>query len=70
MERLMYAAAAQSLVRPASAARALSNGVPNIERADKLVQLIARQKGKSHPVIDAIVDLVDRRLEQNRKKAS
>jgi hypothetical protein len=65
-----YAAAAQSLVRPASAARALSNGVPNIERADKLVQLIARQKGKTHPVIDAIVDLVDRRLEQNRKKAS
>ena len=65
-----YAAAAQSLVRPASAARALSNGVPNIERADKLVQLIARQKGKNHPVIDAIVDLVDRRLEQNRKKAS
>ena len=34
-----YAAAAQSLVRPASAARALQNGVPNIERADKLVQL-------------------------------
>ena len=48
-----YAAAAQSLVRPASAARALNNGVPNIERADKLVQLIARQKGLSHPVIDA-----------------
>ncbi len=45
-----YAAAAQSLVRPASAARALNNGVPNIERADKLVQLIARQKGLSHPV--------------------
>src|SRR5437899_4242989 len=36
-----YAAAAQSLVRPASAARALNNGVPYIERADKLVQLIA-----------------------------
>ena len=65
-----YAAAAQSLVRPASAARALSNGVPNIERADKLVQLIARQKGRSHPVIDANVDLVDRRLEQNRKNAA
>ncbi|OFZ98884.1 MAG: hypothetical protein A3H35_08310, partial [Betaproteobacteria bacterium RIFCSPLOWO2_02_FULL_62_17] len=32
-----YAAAAQSLVRPASAARALQNGAPNIERADKLV---------------------------------
>ena len=39
-----YAAAAQSLVRPASAARALQNGAPNIERADKLVQLIAKQK--------------------------
>jgi hypothetical protein len=63
-----YAAAAQSLVRPASAARALNNGVPNIERADKLVQLIARQKGLSHPVIDATVALVDRRLEANRKK--
>ncbi len=44
-----YAAAAQSLTRPASAARALYNGAPNIERADKLVQLIARQKGLSHP---------------------
>ena len=48
-----YAAAAQSLTRPASAARALQNGAPNIERADKLVQLIAKQKGLSHPVIDA-----------------
>jgi hypothetical protein len=65
-----YAAAAQSLVRPASAARALNNGAPNIERADKLVQLIARQKGLSHPVIDATVALVDSRLEANRKKAA
>jgi len=65
-----YAAAAQSLVRPASAARALNNGVPNIERADKLVQLIAKQKGLSHPVIDATVALVDERLAANRKKAA
>src|SRR6187455_1463685 len=65
-----YAAAAQSLVRPASAARALQNGAPNIERADKLVQLIAKQKGLSHPAIDAQVALVDRRLEANRKKAA
>ena len=65
-----YAAAAQSLVRPASAARALSNGVPFIERADKLVQLIAREKGLSHPEIDRGVALVDRRLEANRKKAA
>jgi hypothetical protein len=65
-----YAAAAQSLSRPASVARALQNGAPNVERADKLVQLIARQKGLSHPVIDAGVALVDARLESNRKKAA
>src|SRR2546430_2784398 len=65
-----YAAAAQSLTRPASAARALQNGAPNIERADRLVQLIAKQKGLSHPVIDATVALVDSRLEANRKKAA
>ncbi len=65
-----YAAAAESLTRPASAARALQNGAQNIERADKLVQLIARQKGLSHPVIDAGVALVDARLEANRKKAA
>ncbi len=63
-----YAAAAQSLTRPASAARALQNGAPNIERADKLVQLIAKQKGLSNPVLDATVALVDTRLDANRKK--
>jgi hypothetical protein len=65
-----YAAAAQSLTRPASAARALQNGAPNIERADKLVQLIAAQMGLHHPAIDAQVALVDARLEANRKKAA
>ncbi len=65
-----YAAAAQSLTRPASAARALQNGAPNIERADRLVQLIAKQKGLSHPAIDAQVALVDERLGANRKKAA
>ncbi|MFG3595320.1 hypothetical protein [Bradyrhizobium sp. RDI18] len=62
-----YAAAAESLSRPASAARALNNGASNIERADKLVQLAAKQKGMRHPALDAIVALVDRRLEANRK---
>src|SRR6185436_7062779 len=64
-----YAAAAQSLVRPASAARALSNGALYIERPDMLVQMIAMQKGLSHPVIDGIVTLVNSRVEANRKKA-
>src|SRR6476620_6653399 len=65
-----YAAAAESLVRPASAARALQNGAQYIERADKLVQLIAKQKGLSNPAIDAQVALADARLEANRKKAA
>jgi hypothetical protein len=63
-----YAAAAKSLARPASVARALTNGAPNVERADKLVQLLARQKGMSDPVVDQVVALVDRRLESNRQK--
>ena len=65
-----YAGAAESLSRPASAARALNNGAPNIERADRLVQLVARQKGMSSPILDAIVALVDARLDTNRKKAA
>ena len=65
-----YAAAAQFLVRPASAARALSNGASYIERPDMLVQLIAKQKGLSHPVIDEIVALVNSRVDANRKKAA
>jgi hypothetical protein len=65
-----YAAAAQGLSRPSSAARALFNGAPNIERADKLVQLIARQRGRSHKVIDATVALVDAKLEANRRVAA
>jgi hypothetical protein len=47
---------------PASAARALSNGAPDIERADKLVQLAAKQKGMSHSIFGAI----HRRLEASR----
>jgi len=65
-----YAAAAQSLTRPASAARALQDGAPNIERTDKLVQLIAAQKRLQLPAIDAQVALVDARLEANREKAA
>ena len=54
----------------AGCARALQNGAPNIERADRLVQLIAKQNGLSHPAIDAQVALVDERLGANRKKAA
>jgi hypothetical protein len=64
-----YAAAAQGLVRPSSAARALFAGAPNIERVDKLVQSIAAQRGLRNAVLDETVALVDARLEINRKAA-
>ena len=61
-----YAAAANGLGSPSSAARALFGGAKNIEWVDKLVQLIAKQKGKSLPVIDEVVTLVNAQLEKNR----
>jgi hypothetical protein len=65
-----YAAAANDLVRPSSAARALNNGAPNIERTDRLVQLIAAQYGMRNEVVDRTVALVDARLAANRKAAA
>jgi hypothetical protein len=65
-----YAAAAQGLVRPSSAARALFAGAPNIERVDKLVQTIAAQKGMHNATVDETVAMVDARLAQNRKAAA
>jgi hypothetical protein len=65
-----YAAAAQGLASPSSAARALYGGAPYIERVDRLVQAIAAQKGMRSAVLDEVVALVDARLEQNRKAAA
>ena len=62
-----YAAAAQSLGSPSSAARALAGGAPYIERVDRLVQAIAAQKGMRSAVLDEVVRLVDARLEANRR---
>jgi hypothetical protein len=63
-----YAAAAQGLASPSSAARALYAGAPNIERVDRLVRTIAAQKGMRSAAVDEIVALVDAKLEENRKK--
>src|SRR5204863_6156872 len=63
-----YAAAAQSLGSPSSAARALAAGAPYIERVDRLVQAIAAQRGLSSPAVDEIVTLVDEWLVRNRRK--
>jgi hypothetical protein len=65
-----YAAAANGLVRPSSAARALFAGAPNIERVDRLVQSVAAQLGMRNPVVDETVALVDARLAVNRKAAA
>jgi hypothetical protein len=60
-----YAAAAASLKKPSSAARALAAGAEQIERVDLLVQSIAAQKGRSHPEVDGIVRRVDAALMRN-----
>jgi len=65
-----YAAAANDLVRPSSAARALFNGAANIERTDRLVQTIAAQYGMHNPIVDQTVATVDARLAVNRKAAA
>jgi hypothetical protein len=65
-----YAAAANGLASPSSAARALFGGAPNIERVDRLVQTIAAHKGMKSAVLDETVKLVDAKLESNRKAAA
>jgi hypothetical protein len=65
-----YAAAAERLINPSSAARAIAAGSPLAERVDKLVQLIGLQHGIGHPEIDRTVALVDGKIEQNRRCAA
>ena len=62
-----YAAAANGLASPSSAARALFGGAPNIERVDRLVQIVAAQKGMRLAALDEVVRLVDAKLEENRR---
>ena len=63
-----YASAAQGLIRPSSAARALANGAKAIERVDLLVKTIAAAKGMKNDQVERTVSLVDGWLENNRKK--
>jgi len=65
-----YAAAAQNLLRPSSAARAVYAGATNIERVDKLIKLTADALGMSHPAIRETVEIVDMKLDENRKNAA
>jgi hypothetical protein len=59
-----YAKAAESLLKPSSAARAVSNGAPFIERVDLLVRLISQQLGMPNADIDRTAEIVDRRLNE------
>ena len=61
-----YAKAAESLLNPSSVARALAGGATNIERVDKLVALIADQRGSRIATVDETVALVEDWLSRNR----
>ena len=59
-----YAKAAESLLKPSSAARAVAAGAPFIERVDLLVKLISHQLGQPNPEIDRTVEIVDQKLNE------
>jgi len=61
-----YANAAKGLSQPSSAAKALDRGVTAIERVDRLVNLLAEQKGMEHPEVSTIVQTVDWYLDKNQ----
>lgn len=65
-----YAAAAEGLVKPSSAARALFGGAPFIERVDRLVQILAAGQGMRNETVDRTVALVDAQLELNRQETA
>ncbi len=60
-----YAKAAESLLKPSSAARAIAAGAPFIERVDVLVKLIAEDLGLSNAEITETVSIVDDQLGAN-----
>lgn len=62
-----YAGAAEKLLKPSSAARAVDAGSLQIERVDKLVQLIGHQLGLVNGVINETVKTIDALLQRNQK---
>ncbi len=59
-----YAKAAESLLKPSSAARAVASGAPFIERVDLLLKLISHQLGMPNAEIDRTVQVVDHKLNE------
>ena len=65
-----YARAAEGLLKPSSAARAVDAGAPFIERVDCLVRIISGQYGVEISSVTQTAELVDRKLSANRKAAT
>jgi hypothetical protein len=60
-----YANAANGLLKPSSVARAIDAGAANVERVDKLVQMVGASVGMQSDSVDAIVKILDARLVAN-----
>ena len=65
-----YAKAAEGLLKPSSAARAIDGGAQHIERVDLLVKLIADQLGMGNPAVDEVVETVTSRIAGNLRAAA
>jgi len=59
-----YAKAAESLLKPSSAARAVARGAPFIERVDLLVKLISDNLGMPNAEVDRTVEIIDHKLDE------
>jgi len=62
-----YAAAANGLLKPSSAARAVYAGAKMIERVDMVVQKVGAGLGMQLDAVDETVRIVDAKLAENRK---
>lgn len=60
-----YAAAAENLLKPSSAARAVFSGAHKIERVDRLIKLVADSLGISHSDILETVRIINAKLAAN-----
>jgi hypothetical protein len=65
-----YRAATDKLIAPSSVARAIAGGATAVERVDKLVQVIGRLCGITHPAIDRAVALTDAALARTKISAA
>ena len=65
-----YAKAAESLLKPSSAARAIASGATTIERVDRVVQSIGAQLGMPSAAVDEVVATIDAALSENVKRAA